>query len=315
MRNVDVDPGYAALHREAEEALALGSPQVKLSVIMPVHNEQDTIATAIAQVLNLDSPFSFNLELIVVDDGSSDWTSQILASTVDDRLKVHRHPRNLGKGAAVLTGIAMATGSHALIFDADLEYSAQDIPRVLAPIMRGEATVVYGTRMFGMNTVYQSFRHGLGNRLTTLAANLLYDSCISDLHTCIKLIPVSLLRDMTLVERGFGLDSEITGELLRRGHRPFEVPVTYISRSRAQGKQLTWTAGVRSLVVLGRVRLRRQRPKSPSYPVSAADNCYNEKLVRLRSRDETSSVATRVAERHVSGRVLDAVEEQLFSGS
>ena len=121
---------------------------------------------------------------------------------------------------------------------------------------RGDVQVVYGTRIFGMNTVYQSFRHTLGNRMTTLVANLLYDSCISDLHTCLKLLPVPLMRSLNLRERGFGLDSEITAELLRRGYRPFEVPVSYVSRSPAQGKKLTWRDGVHSLRVLASVRLR-----------------------------------------------------------
>jgi len=115
---------------------------------------------------------------------------------------------------------------------------------------------VYGTRMFGMNTVYQSFRYAMGNRATTLAANVLYDSCLTDLHTCLKMMPMSLFRELDLNQNGFGLDSEITAELLRRGHRPFEVPVSYHSRSHAQGKKITWRDGIQCLLILGRVRLR-----------------------------------------------------------
>ena len=234
---------------------------------MPAHNEEMTIARGVSEVLALDVPF--DLELIVVDDGSTDRTALLLGEITDPRLVVHRHPVNLGKGAAVLTGAALATGTHLVVFDADREYLASDLASLFAPILNRRADVVFGTRMFGMNTVYQSFRYAIGNRATTLAANVLYDACLSDLHTCLKMMPLPLFRELELAQKGFGLDSEITAELLRRGHRPFEVPVSYHSRSRAQGKKITWRDGVECLLVLGRVRLRGKRGFAAVAPIDA----------------------------------------------
>ena len=118
------------------------------------------------------------------------------------------------------------------------------------------AEVVFGSRIFGMNTVYQSFRYALGNRFTTFVANVLFDACLTDLHTCLKMMPLELFHELELGQTGFGLDSEITAELLRRGYRPFEVPVSYMSRSHAQGKKITWKDGIECLAVLIKVRLR-----------------------------------------------------------
>lgn len=227
---------------------------VRLSIVMPAHNEARTIERAVRGLLAQSMPCP--IELNVVDDGSTDATYEVLRGIDDDRLHVSRLPVNLGKGVAVLTGAASATGSHLLVFDADLEYHPRDIPRLLGPIITGDADLVYGTRLFGMNTRHPSFRYAMGNRVTTLAANVLFDACVTDLHTCLKLIPLPVFRSLTLSQRGFGLDSEITAELLRRGLRPYEVPVSYSGRSRAEGKKITWRDGVRCLQVLGAVRLR-----------------------------------------------------------
>jgi glycosyltransferase involved in cell wall biosynthesis len=225
---------------------------------MPAHNEEKTIGPAVTEILGLDTDFP--LELIVVDDGSTDRTALELSRYSDRRLLVQRHPVNLGKGAAVLTGSAVATGTHMVVFDADREYHATDLPRMIEPIRLRNADVVFGTRIFGMNTVYHSYRYAVGNRMTTLAANILYDACLTDLHTCLKMLPVALFRQLNLTESGFGLDSELAAELLRRGYRPFEVPVTYVGRSHAQGKKITWRDGFGCLMVLGRVRLRGSLP-------------------------------------------------------
>jgi glycosyltransferase involved in cell wall biosynthesis len=222
---------------------------------MPVYNEASTVLTAVREVLAVDYPSP--MELVVVDDGSDDGTSLELAMVSDDRMRVHRHPINLGKGAAVRSGIALAKGTHVLPFDADLEYSPDDVPRMLGPIQAGRCDVVFGTRLFGLNTVYQSYRYAMGNRLTTLAANVLFDSCLSDLHTCLKLLPRDLFLQISPRERGFGLDTEITAYLLRMGVRPFEVPVTYHGRTHEQGKKLSWRDGVQCLRILGRVRFAR----------------------------------------------------------
>jgi hypothetical protein len=130
---------------------------------------------------------------------------------------------------------------------------------MLRPILDGRCDIVYGTRLFGANTVYQSFRYAMGNRLTTFAANLLFDAYVTDLHTCLKLVPLSTFRQLDLTESGFGLDTELTAKALKRGIRPFEVPVSYYARSHSEGKKLTWRDGVRCLRILGQVRLGGRR--------------------------------------------------------
>ena len=235
--------------------------EVALSFVMPVYNEARTVVEAVRQVLDVEYPCP--IELIVVDDGSTDTTSLELSVIGDPRVRVHRHPTNLGKGAAVRTGVRLATGTHVLPFDADLEYSPEDVPRMLAPVVAGRCDVVYGTRLFGVNTVYQSYRYAMGNRIMTLVANVLFDSYLSDLHSCLKMVPRELFDTLRLTETGFGLDTEITASLLRRGIRPFEVPVSYHSRTHAEGKKISWKDGVACLQILGRVRFARDRRPRP----------------------------------------------------
>jgi dolichol-phosphate hexosyltransferase len=235
---------------------------VKLSILMPAYNEERTIMQAISEVLDANYPCS--MELIVVDDGSTDATSSLLARVSDPRVKVHRHPVNSGKGAALLAAASFATGTHILPFDADLEYSAEDISRMVEPIMKGRCSVVYGTRLFGCNTVYQTYRYALGNRLLTRMANILFNACLSDLHTCLKLMPLATFRDLNPRERGFGLDSEITARLLINGIRPFEVPVSYYGRSHAEGKKITWRDAVSCVRILFCVRFQGRSRKNAS---------------------------------------------------
>jgi dolichol-phosphate hexosyltransferase len=228
-----------------------------LSIIMPAYNEGATIAHAIQRVLSV--PFPCPIELIVVNDGSVDNTAEVLKTISDPRLVTESHRANFGKGAALLTGLSLVNGTHVVPFDADLEYEPSDLVALLEPAMSGRSDVVYGSRLFGANTVYQSYRYAMGNKFTTFMANILYDSYISDLHTCLKLMPTRLLRDLTLLERGFGLDTEITAHVLKLGYRPFEVPISYHSRTHAQGKKLTWRDGLVCLSILLRVRIQQQR--------------------------------------------------------
>lgn len=233
---------------------------MKLSILMPAYNEQRTIAAAVAGVLTATYPSDF--ELIVVDDGSTDGTSQILETLEHQKVRVITHPRNLGKGAALLTGAAVATGTHLVPFDADLEYDPDDLAALVTPVLEGRCDVVYGARLFGANTRYQSYRHVLGNRALTMVANVLFHAYLRDLHTCLKLMPVQLFTELNLAEDGFGLDTEITAKLLERGVRPFEVPVTYHSRSVEHGKKITWRDGVECLQVLARVRSGRRADRT-----------------------------------------------------
>jgi hypothetical protein len=243
---------------EARPPGMAGRP-VKLSIVMPVYNEERTIARAVAGVLQ--APLPCDYELIIVNDGSTDGTPEILRALRHPRARVIDHPRNLGKGAALQTGAAVAAGTHLIPFDADLEYDPGDLARLVTPVMQGRCDVVYGVRLFGANTRYQSYRHALGNRALTFAASVLFDAALSDLHTCLKLVPVQLFNDLQLVEDGFGLDTEITAKLLARGFKPFEIPVSYHSRSVSHGKKIGWRDGVECLQVLARVRsMRHARP-------------------------------------------------------
>ncbi len=228
---------------------------MKLSILMPVYNEEERIADALNQALAVDYPCP--VELLVVDDGSRDGTAEILAGVDDARLRVITHARNAGKGAAIRTAVAAADGDYMVILDADLEYDPNDIPKLLEPVLDGRATVVYGNRTFGSHSAY-SFWYVMGNKAVTTAANVLFNSYIGDLETCFKLLPTALYRALDVRARGFGMEAEVTGKLLRRRVRPYEVPVSYRARGREEGKKITWRDGVEALWILGRERTRRR---------------------------------------------------------
>jgi glycosyltransferase involved in cell wall biosynthesis len=225
---------------------------VKLSVLVPVFNEARTVESAIKRILDVDYPCE--VEVVLVDDGSVDGTREVLARVADPRLSVQLHDRNRGKGAAIATAAAAAAGDYMIICDADLEYSPEEIPRLLEPVLAGDAEIVYGTRSFGSHTAF-SFWYVMGNKAVTLAANVLFNAYISDLETCFKLLPLPLYRDLRIRSAGFGMEAEITAKLLARGLRPYEVPISYRARGREEGKKLTWRDGVEALWILTRVRL------------------------------------------------------------
>ncbi|GIG64135.1 glycosyltransferase family 2 protein [Phytomonospora endophytica] len=225
---------------------------MKLSILMPVYNEQERLLKALDTALAVEYPC--DIEMIVVDDGSRDRTGAILAAYGDERVTALRHPRNRGKGAAIRTAADKATGDYLIILDADLEYDPADIPTLLAPVLDGRAEVVFGNRTFGSHSAY-SFWYVMGNKAITTAANVLYNCYLSDLETCFKLMPLALYRSLRIVSQGFGMEAEVTAKLLRRGIRPFEVPVSYRARSREEGKKITWKDGVEALWILGRERV------------------------------------------------------------
>jgi dolichol-phosphate hexosyltransferase len=227
---------------------------VKLSILMPVYNEIETVEVVVKRVLGVSYPC--DIELMIVDDGSSDGTAAVLARLDDPRVSVHTHPVNRGKGAAIRTAAARATGTHVVMCDADLEYAPEDLPALLRPVLEQDAQVVYGTRSFSSHTAY-SFWFVLGNKGVTFIANALYDSWISDLETCFKLMPLALYRSLDVRSAGFGMEAEITAKLLKQGIRPYEVPISYQARSREAGKKLTWRDGVEAVWILGRIRLGR----------------------------------------------------------
>jgi dolichol-phosphate hexosyltransferase len=224
-----------------------------LSILMPVYNERATVEAAIADALGAELPVA--RELILVDDGSTDGTRELLRdSSWPDEVSVHVHDRNRGKGAAVRTALGHATGDFSTILDADLEYRASDLAPMLDPLLSGEANVVFGTRAWHAHSSY-GFWYVVGNKLVTFATNLLYNCWISDVMTCHKAMRTELFRSLELRERGFGIEPEIAARVLRSGERIYEVPITYRARSREEGKKLTAFDGLRVLRTLVRCRM------------------------------------------------------------
>jgi glycosyltransferase involved in cell wall biosynthesis len=234
---------------------ASGLPETEpfLSVLIPALNEEATLDEVIAAVLAL--PLS--LEIVLVDDGSSDGTWGIMQTwCAEPRVHALRHESPRGKGAAVRTALAAARGTMILVQDADTEYDISAYSRLLDPIIRGRATVVYGTRQFASHTAH-SFWYVLGNKVLALATNVLFNVYLSDIETAYKMLPRETALAMRLTARGFELEPEITAKVLRMGHRIHEVPVEYVARSRAAGKKIRPSDGLKALVTLCRYRLWR----------------------------------------------------------
>jgi dolichol-phosphate hexosyltransferase len=228
-----------------------------LSVLIPVYNEARTLERLLDAVEERPEVS----ELVIVDDGSTDGTPEILGKReFKVRAQVIRHERNRGKGAALRTAIAAATGDVALVQDADLEYDPAEFPLLLAPIERGRAEVVYGSRSFAAHSAY-SFWFVIGNKLVTLWTNVLFNSYLSDMETCYKLMPLSVWRSLDLKSDRFDIEPEITAKLLKSGHRIYEVPISYAARGRVEGKKLTWRDGVTALWTLWRIRVAPGRAR------------------------------------------------------
>ncbi len=226
---------------------------MKLSILMPVYNEAERLPEALKQALAVQYPC--DVELLVVNDGSADATGSILDGWSDDRLRVVHHERNMGKGAAIKTAVDNADGDYMVILDADLEYDPKDIPRLMEPVLEGKAKIVYGNRSFGGHAAF-SFWYVMGNKGVTLFANVLFNSYIGDLETCYKLMPLDLYRALAVKSKGFGMEAEVTGKLLRRKMRPYEVPISYHARTREEGKKITAMDGIEALLILMRERIR-----------------------------------------------------------
>jgi glycosyltransferase involved in cell wall biosynthesis len=227
---------------------------VELSILMPVFNERATVADAIAQVLDAN-PRDGDFELVIVDDGSTDGTGEILSGgSWPQNVSVLTHPANRGKGAAITTALERAAGRWTVIMDADLEYQPRDLDALVEPLASGEAEAVFGARGFQAHSAH-SFWYVVGNKGVTFAANLLYNSWLSDIMTCHKAMSTELFRSLGLRESGFGVEPEIAARLLRRGVRIYEVPVVYRARTREEGKKLTVADGFRVVRTLVRCRL------------------------------------------------------------
>jgi dolichol-phosphate hexosyltransferase len=223
-----------------------------LSILMPVYNERERVERAIGEVL--DTPLPTDFELIVVDDGSTDGTREILRGQEwDSRVRLIEHPENRGKGAAVQTALAQARGEFAAIFDADLEYDPTDLGLLMPPLLDGRTNACFGVRAFDGYTSH-SFLFVLGNKGVTLACNVLFNVYLHDIMTCHKMIRTDVFRSLPLSSAGFAIEPEITARLVQRGERIFEVPVHYRARATDEGKKLTAMDGFRVLGTLLRCR-------------------------------------------------------------
>jgi glycosyltransferase involved in cell wall biosynthesis len=226
-----------------------------LSILMPVYNERERVERAIAEVLQTELPSE--LELIIVDDGSTDGTREILrGGSWDQRVRLFEHEHNQGKGAAVQTALSHAQGEFAAIFDADLEYDPADLALLMPPLLDGRSNASFGVRAFDGYTSH-SFLFVLGNKGVTLACNLLFNVYLHDIMTCHKMIRTDLFRSLALSSAGFAIEPEITARLVQRGERIFEVPVHYFARSNDEGKKLTALDGFRVIATLLRCRFSR----------------------------------------------------------
>jgi glycosyltransferase involved in cell wall biosynthesis len=236
---------------------------MKLSIAIPVYNEKGTVREILKQVrsVNLDvnvdvgDVIHLEREIVVVDDYSTDGTREVLREEAEKGdLKLLFHERNRGKGAGVSTAIAHSTGDIVLIQDADLEYDPRDYPALVRPILEGRVKVVYGSRFLGPRKA-MLFWHMLGNKFLTLVTNVMYNAILSDMETCYKVLDGELARSLNLKSEGWGIDPEITAKVLKRGHRIFEVPISYYGREYYEGKKISWRDGFRVLWTLLKYRV------------------------------------------------------------
>jgi glycosyltransferase involved in cell wall biosynthesis len=240
---------------EAEESGGTRGEAPLVSVLVPAYDEEATIEGVIRKVAGLP----LQLEILAVDDGSRDRTGEVLQALEGEVgvLRVLRHERNQGKGAALRTAIAASTGDLVVIQDADLEYDPDDIPRLIDPILAGVADVVYGTRLRGGRPQRAHlFWHYAGNRFLSLLTNVLYNTTISDMEVGYKAFRGDLIRSVRLVCDDFAFEPEVTAKILRRpGVRLYELPISYYGRTYAEGKKITWRDGLRAVVTLVRFRV------------------------------------------------------------
>jgi dolichol-phosphate hexosyltransferase len=225
---------------------------MRLSILMPVYNEAHTVRRAIREVL--ETEFPVERELIVVDDGSTDGTGEVLhRSCWGERIRVLHHDSNRGKGAAIATALEAAQGDFSAVFDADLEYSASDLARISRPLAEGKSNAVFGVRAFNGHSSH-SFWYVVGNRFVTLAANLLFNVYFGDLMCGHKAMRTTLFRSLGCREAGFAVEAEIAARLVQARERVFEIPVEYTARPTEEGKKLRASDGVRVLRTLLRCR-------------------------------------------------------------
>jgi glycosyltransferase involved in cell wall biosynthesis len=241
--------------------------RVRLTVVIPVYNEVATVESLLRRVREVP----LELEVIVVDDGSTDGTRALLSrleGSLIDRLVMHE--KNAGKGAALRTGFAHATGDVVVVQDADMEYDPHELPMLLAPILRGKADAVYGSRFLGGPHRVLFFWHSVGNHLLTILSNMFTDVNLTDMETCYKMVRRELLQSLPLSASRFGIEPELTARLAQAGARIYELPVSYHGRSYAEGKKIGWRDGVSALWSIWKYNVFRPRVPRWSPPAVEA---------------------------------------------
>lgn len=230
-------------------------PWRTLSVIVPVYNERETLPEIVRRIRDVDlGAYRLTTEIVLVDDGSTDGTRDLLPGLAElPGVRVFLLPRNRGKGAAVRAGIENAAGDFLLVQDADLEYDPRDYPTLLRPILEGRSSVVYGSRFLGEHKAMY-YWHQVGNKLLTTIANVLYNTTLTDMETCYKLCTREVARSFKLKQNRWGFDPEMTAKILKRGHRIYEVPISYNGREFEEGKKINWRDAF--VVVASLVRYR-----------------------------------------------------------
>ena len=229
---------------------------MKLSIIIPCYNERDSLEQLLMKVKQ--APVH-DKEIILVDDGSNDGTTDLikkkLAGEVD---KVIHHEKNMGKGAAIRSGVANVSGDMVLIQDADLEYDPMEYPKLIGPITDGQADVVYGSRFLGEGPHrVHMFWHYVGNKMLTLFSNMFSNLNLTDMETCYKVFKTEIIKELNIEEEGFGIEPELTVKLGKKRCRIYEVGISYYGRSYSEGKKITWKDGFRAVYVILKYSLFR----------------------------------------------------------